>query len=382
MGTLEPVHAGYYQHCPVGSIVVISIDPVASVAPLRDDIASETAKRIPRGRYLVLSDMIHGLDFSAPPEASPLTFLFYLIGRGLPDPPYASVPLSKNAPHPSGRAAVTLPSPLPWPDCYVHTLQRFSGQIIRIHMDSPSRILLSEEDQEFVVSSRVEDGPTRPSVSEVEEAPDPDLDALEDQLTYDMTEDDSMSSQDQAQAGTLSAHEDGTATGSSATDDDDDDEPQKLRIRVEMWLDVTSVSEPGDPQLLVDQIHQLTAIERDWAQRTILRQLADQPRTRKWAAAVATEGVPAAVPSIHSGSDPYLAPGPEEDPLSLEDALEHRVEQGRKRQGSTVQSPEDRDVKVPHDPSKSSRLSKLLRASSVRNESAVRLREGSAALPT
>ncbi|KZV88752.1 hypothetical protein EXIGLDRAFT_751527 [Exidia glandulosa HHB12029] len=324
MGTLEPVHAGYYQHCPIGSIVVVSIDPVASVAPLRDDVASEAAKRIPRGRYLVLIDIIHGLDFYALPEASPLKFLFYMIGRGLPDPPYACVPLSPDAPHPFGRAAVALPSPLPWPDCYVHTLLRFSAQIIRIYADSPSRILLSEEDQGLVVSSRVEDGRAaersiRPSVPETEEAPNPDLDALEDQLTYDMTEDDLPP----PQAGTPSVHEDertGTATSSSATDDD---EPMKLQIRAEMWLNVADVSQPGNPQVLADQIRQLVAIEKDWAQRTVLRQLADQPRTRKWAAAVANEGVSATGPSSCSHSRSASNIALDDVPMALADGLEH-----------------------------------------------------------
>lgn len=58
MGIIEYPSVADVQHCPFGTIVLISVDPLASIATLRDERATEEAARIPRGRFLVMVSMV------------------------------------------------------------------------------------------------------------------------------------------------------------------------------------------------------------------------------------------------------------------------------------------------------------------------------------
>ncbi|KZV81965.1 hypothetical protein EXIGLDRAFT_779110 [Exidia glandulosa HHB12029] len=341
MGIIEYPSAADVQHCPFGTIVLISVDPLASVATLRDERASEEAARIPRGKFLVMVSLVLDIDFSSVPEASPLKIEFFAVGRGLPDPPYACVALSADAIHPTGRPPIMPASPLPWPDCYIHTIKKSSAQITRIHLDSPSNTLVADADITRVTRAYRDDAralhaeraPANPVVDPGSpDEIDDELLAFEENLTYSYTS--SLGRMVQAPnnhaapngdlADTASVGDEDADEGEDDSDGSSEDEPH-MEIRAEMWLDVSVVDSPGDTQDLLDTIVQLTAIKKAWAQREVLKELADQPRTRKWVASVAGAGSATQLPAHHDAQN-GIAAG--DNLVSPNDALDYRAEHG------------------------------------------------------
>lgn len=66
---------------------------------------------------------------------------FRLGGHGLPARPLsaAAVPLTPCHPHLETQRAAARTSPeLPWSDCHIHTLERFSALVVRIYQHDPS----------------------------------------------------------------------------------------------------------------------------------------------------------------------------------------------------------------------------------------------------
>lgn len=220
------------------------------------------------------------VDFGSVPEASPLKIEFFAVGRGLPDPPYACIALSADARHPTGRPPIMPASPLPWPDCYIHTLKKSSAQITRMHLDSPSNALVANADITRVTRAYRDDAralhaeraPANPVIDPaIPDEIDDDLLAFEENLTYSYT-----SSLGRAVQGpnahappngnladTASAGDSGEDEGEGKDESDDsdgssEDEPH-MEIRAEMWLDVSVVDTPGDTQDLLDTIVRLNA---------------------------------------------------------------------------------------------------------------------------
>ncbi|VDB96076.1 unnamed protein product [Peniophora sp. CBMAI 1063] len=112
----------------IGDFVVLSIDPVASVAHL-DKIARRAARKLPRHTFLALTMTGYGLPLESKPFTS---FLIALVRQGLPtvlnppwDTPDMCYPIAPNTFHPKGRETIRPVQPLPLPDCYFDTTSPF-----------------------------------------------------------------------------------------------------------------------------------------------------------------------------------------------------------------------------------------------------------------
>ncbi|KZV82805.1 hypothetical protein EXIGLDRAFT_778179 [Exidia glandulosa HHB12029] len=118
-----------------GSFVIISLDPIASVAAL-DAQAAHEASLIKSGKYLALLKNVayFALDCTSDKKTSTVELL--LVGRGLPTAPasWASIPIFPASSHPeNGRPAVHTTLPLPWPDCHVYSMAEHDATVSRIH---------------------------------------------------------------------------------------------------------------------------------------------------------------------------------------------------------------------------------------------------------
>ncbi|KZV88750.1 hypothetical protein EXIGLDRAFT_772416 [Exidia glandulosa HHB12029] len=298
MDVLDPPALSDVARTPLGSFVIVSLDCVACVAPLRDQRATEAAAALPRRKYLGIINMLENIDYESPPDCQPLHLSLFAAGRGLAEPAFASVGLFPNAPHPQGRPPVIPSSPLPWPDCYVHSMETFNGTIIRMHVhNSGEQIKLDDDGIRHVYQSIIDDERTLhtsmppPEVSEEVAA----FREVEAELSFSVSVRSSLhiprapSPPPQAQSQHDSnGNQSGAPVNSDRSDyEDSEEETRELKFRFEMWLDLTSAAELGPPKELNDTMRSLRRIEHEWTQREVLNILADQPQTSRWAAAVA-----------------------------------------------------------------------------------------------
>ncbi|KZV81966.1 hypothetical protein EXIGLDRAFT_730330 [Exidia glandulosa HHB12029] len=298
MDVLDPPVLSDVARTPLGSFVIVSLDCIACVAPLRDQRATEAAAALPRGKYLGIINMLYDIDYESPRDSQPLHMSLFAAGRGLAEPAFASVGLFPNAPHPQGRPPVIPSSPLPWPDCYVHSMETFNGTIIRMHVrNSGEQIKLDDDAQGQVYQAIVDDARALdasmppPEVSEEVAA----FREVEAELSFSLSVCSPLhmprapSPPPQAQSQDDGNGDQSGAPASSVSSDDQDSEEERreLKFRFEMWLDLTSADELGPPKELNDTMRSLRRIEHEWTQREVLKILADRPQTSRWAAAVA-----------------------------------------------------------------------------------------------
>ncbi|VDB88602.1 unnamed protein product [Peniophora sp. CBMAI 1063] len=120
-------------HFPnLGDFVVLTVDPVASVAHL-DEAAKHAARALPRQRFVALVMEVYGL----PLNTKPFTHCsFALVRQGLPtrhNPPWDSpemcYPILPNARHPTRDETVQPIHPLPLDDCYIDMTSAFLDAI-------------------------------------------------------------------------------------------------------------------------------------------------------------------------------------------------------------------------------------------------------------
>ncbi|KZV81983.1 hypothetical protein EXIGLDRAFT_730344 [Exidia glandulosa HHB12029] len=362
----------------LGDVVVVSLDPVASVAPLDDAEATAAASEIPRRKFLAIVNVYTDFDVRVPGYVTPLALKFFAVGRGLPEVAGASVPLAAGLAHPNSRAPVELALPSQFSDCYVHTLQVFKARVQRIYPANPSGIRLSRQQHGALDKALSEDlfaqaEPRQHQIGEPSRIPLEDEDPDE-PYVYDLESEffvsDAVAPGDQPrdrvddyqtqpaaiphandEAAAPSPHTAPSAAQPVASDQapapqtgdlraanlaqhnaalmQDEDDPTAdfpdMVISLDLWLDLGTADEIGSPRELIDHIARLNKIEHDWAHRKMRAILAAQPGTSNWLANVAPGGLVAEGDANRDG-DPAVVP---EDVLSPEDAIEHRMEKDK-----------------------------------------------------
>ncbi|KZV75956.1 hypothetical protein PENSPDRAFT_599274, partial [Peniophora sp. CONT] len=116
----------------IGDFVVLSIDPVASVAHL-DKVAQRAARKLPVQKFVAVTMTGYGLPLESKPFTS---MLIALVRQGLPttnnppwDTPDMCYPIFPNTYHPKGRETIRPLHPLPFDDCYFETTSPFLTQL-------------------------------------------------------------------------------------------------------------------------------------------------------------------------------------------------------------------------------------------------------------
>lgn len=127
---------------------VLPLLPFAFLAHTRFDMSY---RALSRGTRLT-TRQIEQMDRSKSPTVAALSAQFYIVNRGLPDPPYACVPLSPTSPHPRGRPHIPVSAPLPWSDCYVSTQTPLYAMVTRIHDLVASPPCIADKDH-FVIDN-------------------------------------------------------------------------------------------------------------------------------------------------------------------------------------------------------------------------------------
>lgn len=123
----------------MGTIVVVQLDPEASLAPLGDAVVDRAASQMTTARRL---DGAQALMM----DSRVARHWFYPIGRGLPQDAWASVAISPAINHRDGRPPLHTDGNLPLEDAYIHTTYGFEGLVSRIYRAAPSNIALSARD--------------------------------------------------------------------------------------------------------------------------------------------------------------------------------------------------------------------------------------------
>ncbi|KZV81970.1 hypothetical protein EXIGLDRAFT_703088 [Exidia glandulosa HHB12029] len=276
----------------VGSFVIISPDPVASVALLEDDVATAAAAAIRRQKYLAFVELTFSNalqddagDWWPSPDEAPISFKLTGAGLGPSDPPWACVGLNEESEHVNGRLPIVLSPSLPWDNCYIHTLHVYYVYLTRIFLDHASDIRVTKEQHWTLDSALIEDMTREQKEKRALKKPAAvDGSGSRKEGSDDADTASTPSCDDPATASEPDAHPSETG-GTGETDEHD--KLARMLVKVEMWLDLAIAKDLGSPEELTNTVKQLEAIEQDWARRKVLRELADQPQTDKWAQDVA-----------------------------------------------------------------------------------------------
>ncbi|KZV94165.1 hypothetical protein EXIGLDRAFT_737310 [Exidia glandulosa HHB12029] len=298
---MDPHEAPTFQDWPVapvdgefkyGQVVLLSLDPVASVSPFEDEVATAAAAQLQRAVYLAV--ILEGGDsfLMNAEEKYLLNFHFLLVGEGLAEEnPSASTPLAPALVHPDGRAPVS-PSAgsLPRPNLYVHSYDDFLGLVSRMHRGiNPCSIRFSEDDMRILrvhvfkdkvkaqkeriaaLEARIAAGET-----DVEYTPIP---------AYNPAEHES-SRLSAASSGLFGMDPD--AQERNQLPDPERDFEMRLaqaQIRVEVWLDVAAYPGPytiEQPFHLHLEVDRLKRVWNEWEERATAELMAKRPATTAW----------------------------------------------------------------------------------------------------
>ncbi|EJD43264.1 hypothetical protein AURDEDRAFT_167680 [Auricularia subglabra TFB-10046 SS5] len=311
-----------------GTIAIVSVDPVASVAGLRDEQATREASLLPRGgKYLAVVETYMGFDLRKPIYDNPLGVSFFCIGRGLPEAASCSVGLSAEAPSVNDRSPLVVSPPLPWPDCCVYTLKSFYGTIARVFpFQSPGSATIVTEDQlSKIVWFNIQDSmseqvPLQDAYGEPIETPADGEDFATFDLEWCLNMDVCS-----VRRGTL--REDGSNAPGNTDDLNDSDEDESHECvscnsrlawpQFEVTLDLTSVNEFSQPAELMYVLRQLTIIEHEYTLRRVERMSRNRPRAVEWVQTIAASHVDSCGERVtkdtERAQDDALA-GPEEAP--------------------------------------------------------------------
>ncbi|KZV91264.1 hypothetical protein EXIGLDRAFT_770055 [Exidia glandulosa HHB12029] len=120
-----------------GQYVIISYDPVASVAVLEDEEASRAAAALPRRKHLAVAISTGCISLRNADDVQRLTLEFHLMSEGLrpPEDGAYSIPVTPETTHPLDRPPIVPSIPLPWPNFYIETLSNFACIVSRIYYD-------------------------------------------------------------------------------------------------------------------------------------------------------------------------------------------------------------------------------------------------------
>ncbi|KZV94932.1 hypothetical protein EXIGLDRAFT_766666 [Exidia glandulosa HHB12029] len=300
-----------------GGFAIIALDPVASVAPLRDEQATREAEDIQPGKYLVYICGNVNYHFLPAAGAPRLSLSFHLVGRGLPNAhSWGATPIAPAPAHPvTGRQPLEVTAPLPWPDCHIHSFVSDAAIVSRLYQHrTPGPSITdhhlfweySNDDNEAYESDEDEDR----FIPEYEAA----LESFREQL---------REAEAEAAAEGFFPQED-ESVPTSMEDIFGKRNARELQLHVEMWVDLESISEPGDPRDFEAEVKRLKEIEWEWAKRVVAESMVDRPETSAWLQSISG----ADAPSFDDGGD-VTDPAPHVDmSITPEDAIEHRAERG------------------------------------------------------
>ncbi|KZV94925.1 hypothetical protein EXIGLDRAFT_736162 [Exidia glandulosa HHB12029] len=298
------------------TFVVIAIDPMASVVDLDNQARMEAAQMRPI-KYLALMDHDVGEEMIRGAYIRKLTAGFHLTGVGRPDlsEHLAAIPVAPSWAHSLAaprRGYVTPSYPLPWPNCHIAGLDYLTASVSRIHHHHTAGPCVSHEQ--------------RNAVRELSRAY---------QSLYGPSEDDVLDVEFVEQVAGLRKEVWGSDSDWDESEGDDDrdlgiwsvippDDAPRMRLNVEIWVDVHSIERPGNPADLRSEMRRLMQIELDWAQRVMARCLGTGPDTSLWLEGIYTADTPdpdSDSEANRDGDDHDV----DEDSIYPEDAIEHRA---------------------------------------------------------
>ncbi|EJD42734.1 hypothetical protein AURDEDRAFT_168257 [Auricularia subglabra TFB-10046 SS5] len=269
----------YDEPADSGTFVVVAVDPIASTA-LLDDQAKRDAAGMTATRCLAIIDgTFDGEYIAGMPRFSPILLL---AGKGLPPEPYswAAISVSPTGPHPeTGRKPAHTDFPLPWADCYIHTLSGIPCIVSRLYQHPVTGPILSPEEYEEVCDAREDD---------------------DERLA---TEQDARIAQE------LDAHRPTTPPSREPLvlqdctsepffeqwlGDPAAPPPRRLKLSFEMWMDTSSLDELSDPKALLSEVRRLRGIEAEWARRVVVSELLKRPETEAWLNTLGDADIPSA----------------------------------------------------------------------------------------
>ncbi|KZV88524.1 hypothetical protein EXIGLDRAFT_174663 [Exidia glandulosa HHB12029] len=319
----------YDRPGPNGTFVVVGLDPVASVAGMKDELATAAAAALPKHKYLAIIDTLGwqaGLELAL--GLPKLEYVFAGVGRGLPVEEWPAVAISPALPTREERPTLIPSAALPWSDCYVHTFESFDAVVSRIYTGSPSNIRLSDADMDVILEFTAYDGIRRGKEREAAAEAAGELDAENAAgAGSDGSDSQQGSEEDADSAGAVSSSGSSVSsvalpTGPTARTPF---QPQRMDLHVEMWLDLTASHELSTPRQLRSDIRQLESIETEWAQRIAEAIVTKRPQTTAWLQGVATGDEPPEALSRPPSDDGM----PDDVEVAPDDAIDVRVEKGR-----------------------------------------------------
>ncbi|EJD39164.1 hypothetical protein AURDEDRAFT_116244 [Auricularia subglabra TFB-10046 SS5] len=255
-----------------------------------------------------------------------LSLSFILAGRGLPPPPnsWAAVPIAPTPSHPNtARSAVHANSQLPWPDCYIHTLEILTARVSRIYQHRTPGPCFSEDEHGEIMyhsgmDSRADSMARRAAAAPVAQPP-PEPARLDDG--------------ERMNAGPKVDESDPTAVLLEMFPNILADGRPEMKYHVQMWINLADCDEVACPADLRAEKKRLREIEWSWAERTIASMLSKKPQTTAWLAGV--EGADDPAIDAENGIDPM----DEDESILPEDAIEHRAERAMLAERFDAQTP-------------------------------------------
>ncbi|KZV94964.1 hypothetical protein EXIGLDRAFT_736187 [Exidia glandulosa HHB12029] len=319
-----------------GTFAIVQLDPVASVAAMKDARATEAASKIPRSKYLVIIETIGYSGIELSPGVPKLEFKFLQVGRGLPPDAWAASAVSPAPTQREDRPPLVASSPLPWPDCYIDSFGYLVGIISRLHKPSAEVVCFTVEELDraygYTLSDQIRLGKgkiTAPPGTEVAKADsvvatdaegqsevavsqDADLNDFQSDLDWDSDSESSWAPLHPILP---------TRPQSPAPY-----QPEQMNLHVEMWLDLSTAHELCPPYQIVSDLARLRSIEDEWARRKADEMVTKRPQTTAWLEHISTGEEPPDDASIRAMSDDGL--GDDWD-VAAEDAIDERAERAR-----------------------------------------------------
>ncbi|KZV94161.1 hypothetical protein EXIGLDRAFT_737305 [Exidia glandulosa HHB12029] len=312
--------AGSDELLALGEFVLLSIDPVASVAHLDDAIATDEASRLERVVYLaiVMAIVETGLEVG---ESYRLALHFYLVGQGLPtDAPLTCAPIVPATDYPDARAPLEFNAALPWDDLYVHMLYDFKAVASRFHSGPNAlAVRIGKDTKRSLRRYRHDDHATFqehvPGIGFLEHTPSYQLQAIQALEGVDIDDLESLSD--------MSNHK---SIASESTGAGIRRKMGETCPHVELWLDINDDPRPqrlGNPKDFQASLWAVKKIWQDWELRATTEMLAKRPATTSWLRGTMDADAPEVSPL-----DSELEVDPTDDDGSAcpDDAIEDRIE--------------------------------------------------------
>ncbi|EJD39314.1 hypothetical protein AURDEDRAFT_153894 [Auricularia subglabra TFB-10046 SS5] len=307
---------------PEGTFVVFSFDPPAYAAALdpEDGILATAASGIKRKKYLGLIEGVGPVDLPRLRQNPDIR----VVGQAPPQEgeddvyftnPKRCIPVHPCVDHPEGRAPLVPSAPLPWPDCYVHTLQLVNAFVSRVHHSTPKNAKITPEELRRVSDLVVDDQYGAAADRRAARAGNERRGETYSELSYysDDSED-----------------EDG---GDSSASSFGDEISAPAEVYIEIWEDLTVATSLGEPKDVGADIDEIVQIGEEWANRKKLERRANAAETSKWAEQVAESGH--AETAGHDQLpivDVQLHGHEAADELSPEDAIDERADRSAYKQ--------------------------------------------------